>query len=418
MYKFAHMADCHLGAFREPVLRGLSLKAFQKALDKCLEEKVDFILISGDLFHANIPDMAVVNQAVTKMRELRDAGINIYVIYGSHDFSPNETSIVDILASAGLFQRIVKGNIVDDKLKLEFFIDQKTKAHLVGISGRTLGLEREYYEILDRKLLEKEKGFKIFAFHITLDELKPSSLAPMESMPLSYLPKGFDYYAGGHMHVKIEEKMPGYGIIRYPGTLFGYSFRDLEQNAKGEQAGFYIITFDDRVRDVQYIEIPICEYLFYEYDISNKNSIKANEEVIGKVKELSVDGKLVLIRVRGELSGGKTSDIKFNELRSILRQNGAIYANINRYALSSKEYKAIQVEGEDIHEVEEKLLEENIGAVKVSEPGLKGKNGVQLAVGLLRVLRRDKKSIEKKKDYNERVVREAIEKIGLTEAMK
>ena len=411
------MADCHLGAFRDPVLRSLSLEAFQKALDRCMGEKVDFVLISGDLFHANLPDMGVVNQAVVKMREVRDAGINIYVIYGSHDFSPNETSIVDILHSAGLFQKIVKGEIVGDKLKLEFFTDPKTKAKLVGISGRTLGLEREYYEILDRDALEEEEGFKIFAFHTTLDELKPASLAPMESMPLSFLPKGFDYYAGGHIHTRIEGAISGYSTVRYPGALFGYGFRDLEHNAIGEKTGFFIVSFDDRVRGIQFIEIPVCEYLFDEYDLTNKNAMEANEELVGNIREMSVNGKLVLIRVRGELSGGKTSDINFTQLRSILRQNGAIYANINRYALSLKEYTAIRVEGRDIHEVEENLLRENIRAVNVFEPKLRGDRGIHVAVNLLEALRHDKTTTEKKKEYDDRMVKQAIELLRLTEAL-
>lgn len=412
------MADCHLGAFRDPVLRSLSLDAFQKSMDKCLDEQVDFILIAGDLFHSNIPDMGVVNQAVMKIREVRDAGINIYVIYGSHDFSPNKTSIVDILASTGLFQEIVKGDVIDDKLRLEFFTDSKTKARLVGISGRALGLEREYYKILDREALEKESGFKIFVFHTALDELKPPSLAPMESMPLSYLPKGFNYYAGGHLHSRIEKKMPEYGTITYPGALFGYSFKDLEQNAKGGKTGFFIVAFDDKIRDIRFVETRVCQYRFFEYDVTNKNAVKANEELIEKIKGLSVDGKLVLIRVRGELSGGKTADINFNQLRSILRENGATYTNINRYALSSKEYQAIRVEGRDVYEVEEKLLRDNIGTVKVSEPGLKGEKGVLIAENLLEALRHDRKSTEKKKEYNDRVVSKAIEKLRLVEAMK
>lgn len=400
------------------MLRELSLNAFQKALDSCLKEHVDFIVVSGDLFHSNIPDMGVVNQAVMKMKEVRDKGINIYVIYGSHDFSPNETSIVDILSSAGLFQKIVKGEVSNDKLKLEFFTDPKTEAKLVGISGRTLGLEKEYYEILDREFLEKEKGFKIFAFHTALDELKPASLAQMESMPVSNLPKGFDYYAGGHVHVKMEKKLQGYGAIRYPGTLFGYNFRDLEQNAEGEKPGLFIVSFDDDVEDVRFVDAPVCEYLKFEYDVSNKNSTKANEELVDKVKKSSVKGKLVLLRVSGELSGGKTSDIDFTQLREILLHKGAIYANINRYALSSKEYSSIRVEGKDVHEVETKLLRENIGAIKVTEPMLKGENGISLAVDLLGVLRHDKKTTEEKKDYNERMMRESLETLDLTEAME
>jgi hypothetical protein len=418
MYKFAHIADCHLGAFRDPVLRELSLKAFQKALNLCIEEQVDFIIISGDLFNSNIPDMGIVNQAVITMKEIRDKGIYIYVIYGSHDFSPNETSIVDILSSAGLFQKIVKGEVADGKLKLKFFKDQKTEAKLVGISGRTLGLEKEYYEILDRESLEKEKGFKIFAFHTALDELKPAFLAQMESIPVSNLPKGFDYYAGGHVHVKMEKKLQGYGTIRYPGTLFGYSFRDLEQNADGEKQGFFIVSFNHMVKDVHFVETKVCEYLKFEYDVSNKNSTKAKEELVDKVKKLSVKGKLVLLKVSGELSGGKTSDIDFTQLKEILLQNGAIYANINRNALSSKEYSGIRVEGKDVHEIEINLLRENIGNVKVKEPKLKGEKGTNLAVNLLNVLIQDKKTTEERKDYVERMMVMSLKTLGLTEAME
>jgi len=150
MYKFAHISDCHLGAHRDPVLQKLESSAFEKAMTKCIDEKVDFIVVSGDLFHSNIPDMGVVNEAVKKMKEVRDEGIPIYLTYGSHDYSPNETSIVDILDSAGLFTKIVKGKVQNGKLKLEFTVDPKTKAKLVGMSGRTIGMEEKYFEILDR----------------------------------------------------------------------------------------------------------------------------------------------------------------------------------------------------------------------------------------------------------------------------
>ena len=238
MFKFAHLADCHIGANRGPVLEQLELRAFGKAMDVCMWERVDFVLISGDLFHANLPDMFVANEAVKKMKEVRDAGIPIYVIYGSHDYSPNGTSIIDILDSTGLVKKVVKGEDVDGKLRLEVFTDPKTGAKLVGISGRKAGLERNYFEMLDRESLEKEQGFKIFAFHSAISELKPEFLAQMESIPVSLLPKGFDYYASGHVHQRTESGFAGYARVVFPGALFGGYSRDLEDSAKGEKTGF------------------------------------------------------------------------------------------------------------------------------------------------------------------------------------
>lgn len=400
------------------MLRKLSLESFNKAMDICLRKKVDFILITGDLFHSNIPDMGVVNQAVMKMRELRENGINIYLIYGSHDFSPNQTSVVDILNSAGLYQKIVKGEIIDERLRLTSFKDEKTNTVLVGLSGRSLGLEREYYEILDRDHLENISGFKIFAFHTAFDELKPAQLARMDSIPVSYLPKGFDYYAGGHIHVRLERDIPGYGVIRYPGATFGYNFTDLERFAKGETPGFYIVSFEDEIKDVKFIKTDVCKYLFKEYDMSNKNSIQANEELYKKIRNLQVEEKLVLIRVKGELSGGKTADINISKMKNLLKQNGAIYPDINRRLLSSREYEGVKVQGRDISEVENRLLKENIGTVNITVPQLKGDDGVKTAIDLLEVLRNEIKSNEKKREYEDRIIKDALQTLKLKEMLE
>jgi DNA repair exonuclease SbcCD nuclease subunit len=418
MYKFAHLSDCHIGANREPVLESLELAAFSKALDICIQEKVDFILITGDLFHANIPDMRATNEAVKKMREVRDKGIPIYVIYGSHDYSPNQTSIIDILDSAGLIKKIVKGEVVEGKLRLEFFVDPKTKAKLVGLSARKMGMEKKYYEILDRKLLEREDGFKIFAFHSAISELKPEFLGEMEAIPLSYLPKGFDYYAGGHFHNYCETSLPDYKRIAYPGVLFAGYPRDFEQSTKGVKRGFLIVHFKDSVESVKFHEVSVCDYAYFEYDVTNKNSIQAKKDLLEKLSEIDVKGKLTVVKIKGELSSGRTSDINASEIRSLLIDKGAIYVAVNRYGLSSREYTAIKVMGEDISTIENRILKENIGTIKVSNEELKGEKGTKLATDLLKVFRQEQKMNESKKDYMERIQKMAIQILGLEKVFK
>lgn len=414
MFKFAHIADCHIGANRAPVLETLELAAFSKAMEICLQEKVDFVLISGDLFHANLPDMHVANEAVKKLRQVKDAGIPIYVIYGSHDYSPNDTSIIDILESTGLIKKIVKGEDVDGKLRLGVFTDPKTKAKLVGISGRKAGLEKNYYEILDREYLENQQGFKIFAFHSAISELKPEFLAQMESIPVSLLPKDFDYYASGHVHRRTESGFAGHERIVFPGALFaGYS-RDLEDSARGEKRGFYIVSFDDKVEDVRFVEVPVCEFEYFEYDVSDKNVLQAKKEMLEKLGKISAENKVVIVKIRGELSGGKTSEISSSEIRDLLKDNAALDVIINRYGLTSKDYAAIKVAGEDSSAIETRLLRENIGAVKVSVEELKDAKGAKLAEDMLKILRQGQKVNEAKKDYEEHVQKDAWDLLGLT----
>ena len=417
MFKFAHIADCHIGANRDPTLRDLELSAFRAAVDRCIEERVNFILITGDLFHVNVPDMGAANEAVKKLREAKEAGIEIYAIYGSHDYSPNETSMIDVLDSAGLIRKVTRGRMVEGKLRLEFITDPGTGAKLAGLSARKRGIERDFFELLDRETLAREKGFKVFAFHSALTELKPGYLARMESIPLSLLPRGFDYYAGGHIHQHLLAQMPGYGKIGYPGPLFAGYPRDLELSARGEKRGFYIVYFEERVKDIRFVEIPICQYVYVEYDANGKNSAEAQRELLERLAELDVEGKLVVLRIKGELSGGKTSDISSARIRSLLAEKGALYVSINRFALTSKEYVSIRVSGEDATTIENRLFRENIGAVKVSNSTLKGEAGVKLAMELLKVLRQPQKLNEAKKDYEGRILREAVEALQLREVL-
>ena len=87
--KFAHLADCHIGGWRDPKLRNIAAKAFDKAIDSCIEKNVDFILIAGDLFNTSLPSVDGLKTAVKKLKGLKDKNIPVYLIAGSHDFSPS-----------------------------------------------------------------------------------------------------------------------------------------------------------------------------------------------------------------------------------------------------------------------------------------------------------------------------------------
>jgi exonuclease SbcD len=408
-HQFAHIADVHLGANRHGKMAELEIGAFARAMDICIARHVDFIIIAGDLFHIGVPsDLNTVRQAVVKMREVAERGIPIYAIYGSHDYTPTSTSIIDVIESAGLLTKIVKPNVVDDTLKLECVEDERTGAKLVGISARRMGLEREYYDMLDRDDLERLDGFKIFAFHCGIDELKPEYLSRMDSIPISLFPKGFDYYAGGHVHQHSEHDLPGYDRIVFPGPLFAGYGRDFEFTAKGERRGFYIVSFDQTVTDVEFVETGLVESMYKEYDLTGLNSSQGQEVLAESFGNLDVDGKIVVLKVRGELYGGKTSDIDFAHLQNLLYERGAIDVHLGRRGLASADYAAIKVSGDDVTVIEERIFKENIGTVRTDIPELQGDSGVKLSLELLRVLKEDRSPAENKKDYEARMLKDAL----------
>lgn len=401
-YKFAHISDVHVGAFRQPALQKLVLDAFLKAMDVCIERGVDFVVIGGDLFDSNIPNMALANMAVRKMKEVRDLGIPIYLVYGSHDFSPTQTSIVDMLESAGLFRNVAKGVVVDGKFELEVYQDRKTGAKLCGISGRRLGIESEAFQSLDRELLEKVSGFKIFVFHGSVAELAPDVMKK-DSVPISNFPRGFAYYAGGHLHDRMLEERSGM-TVAYPGALFaGGDYQDIEKSARGMKRGFFIVTFEDKVREVEFIPVEVCSWRLVELNATGRTSLKVRDEVVELARRADVANRVVLFKVAGEMSVGKTSDIDFVEVRRIMREIGALEILLNYNKLTSKE-RVVQVAASDNpSQVEERIFRERIAATKFQQKRLQGEAGVKTSREVLRVLKEAKKEDEVKDDYEARL---------------
>jgi len=431
MYKFAHIADCHLGAQKYPELKELELRAFKEALDICMAEEVDFIIIAGDLFHSNLPDMGVVKEAVGKLSQVKEKGIPVYINYGSHDFSPNQTSIIDVITESGLMKKLFNARVVKDEqereqIQLIFTIDPKTGAKLTGISGRKMGIDDSYYEILDRKSLEAEDGFKIFVYHTSVKNILPEYLIQMGGMDIKRFPRNFDYYAGGHIHKRVcEDKLEGYGVVTYSGPLFGGYPRDLEISAKGEKRGFYIIEYEDHINscaDIKFHPLELAKYLYLEFNADHKNSTQMNEEIKKELERRKnqgeIEGRIIVLKVRGELSSGKTSDVNFQEVRKYLKEASALHVSINYHGLVSREYVEIRVKGETVEEIEENLLLENLENIDLPLEELKGTNGKELATRLLKILRQNQKTNEKKGEYNLRILNESLSVLGLEDIIE
>ena len=415
MPKFAHMSDIHIGAFRQPELKGLILNAFESAIDRCISERVAFIIISGDIFDSNIPDLASVRRATAKMKQAMDTGIRFYVIYGSHDFSPNYASIVDVLESAGLFVMVEKNPGLDGRVELEF-VQDPSGAKLCGISGKKLSLDREDYKLLEKAPLENALGFKIFVFHGAIEEMKPPSLEKMEAMSASFLPSGFTYYAGGHVHDHILKSLPGRQNIAFPGPLFATDYSELVPLAHGEQRGFYLVNFEGKeVTNVEFVPVDVCDISEIRYSAYGKSSGQVSEELMAIAHQAKVRGQVVLLTVEGELSSGKTSDIDFLAIRKQILASDPLIVLSNYSRLSSKALASPEVPSKPAHVTERELFQQQIAGVKSEEKKLRGEQGIELSLELLKVMKEDRNENENKGEYQLRMERGGLQVLGLKE---
>ncbi|MEL6327004.1 MAG: metallophosphoesterase, partial [Cyanobacteria bacterium J06626_23] len=94
MPKFLHLADIHLGFDRydSPERTKDFFFALQDALQRyAIDEKVDFVIIAGDLFEHRMIQPAILNQAQLCLQMLQQAAIPVLAIEGNHDNRPYGT---------------------------------------------------------------------------------------------------------------------------------------------------------------------------------------------------------------------------------------------------------------------------------------------------------------------------------------
>ena len=415
-FKFSHVADLHLGGWRRETLNEVGYETFKKIIDKSIEEKVDFFIISGDLYDVSNPQVEVVDLATKQLKRLKDNGISVFGIMGSHDFSPSNKSMIRPLISAEFFVNISKPQWDDsnDKypLKLDFFEEPNTEIKLAGMRARKRSLEIEDYQKLNRDYLEGEPGSKIFVLHTMLQELRPKEYKEMKAAGKSLLPKGFLYYAGGHIHKTIPEELRKEGkfVIKkdddlerkviYPGAIFPTNFRELEGDKYG---GFCIVSGDDNELEIEYIPIKIRDVVSITIDASNKTVQKVREIIDEKIKNVDFTDKIVTVRVEGYLKSGKSFEVKANEIVRKIRRKGAYEVLVNKSHLYSQEYDSVRVDtSESTEEIEKRLVHEH--AQKSNLKGISKEKMEEKIYALLEEIGREENPGEKKKNYKRKVL--------------
>ncbi|RMD57404.1 exonuclease SbcCD subunit D [Candidatus Woesearchaeota archaeon] len=389
--RFAHISDCHIGGWRDPRLRDANARSFKLAISKCIERRVDFVLISGDLFNTAVPAIDSLRMAVEQLRCLKDANIPVYIIAGSHDFSPSGKTMLDVLERAALVVCVAKGRELDDgRLRLEFTQDPKTGVKITGMVGKKGGLEAGYYSILSKENLEREPGKKIFLFHTALQELKPKGLEKMEAMPVSYLPRGFDYYAGGHVHIVKNQSIGPYSNIVYPGPVFPNNFRELEQL----KCGSFVIVEDG---NIEFVKLPVNEVVSIEVSAKDKTPLEVESEIRSHIGQHSLKDAIVTIRVKGCLIKGRPADINWNDLVHDCSSKGAYATLRNTSGLASREIELISLPGADVDHIEERLVQEHAPKFSFS------RDDVGLSKSLIQVLSAEKKEGERIGDFESRL---------------
>ncbi|MBS3054276.1 MAG: DNA repair exonuclease [Candidatus Aenigmarchaeota archaeon] len=392
--KFAHFSDVHLGSWSSsPELRNMAVAAFEKAVDISLSGKTDFIIISGDLFDTPMPAYDTLAASARILKKCRDAGVRVYVVPGSHDYSPSDKTFITVLENAGLLVNVAKPDENETSIRLRF-VEDASGAKITGIMGKAGALERDYFRRLERESLEKEGGYKIFVFHSAIEEFRPKHLKDMAAVPLGMLPRNFSYYAAGHVHVPSEE-----GGVIFPGVLFPTEVPEME-------------SYDSAIRIVENgkimrVPVKLFEVETVSVNAGGKSPSDVEKEIILSAQRLELHGRLLIVKASGVLDAGNPSDISFSAIKEAGMRKGAFSVRKNFTGLSSRDYgQDKDLPSLSIEAIEDKVAEEFC----VTKTFQKEK---EMARNIMYALNDEKQEGETIHSFEERVKENAKRVLGL-----
>ncbi len=345
MVKFAHLADCHLGSWRQEELQTLNFQSFQKVVERCIQEQVEFILISGDLFDSAYPPIEILKGSFSEFKKIHDAGIPVYLIAGSHDFSASGKTFLDVLEKAGFCKNVGKWETQEEgRIKLISHIHGDIAIY--GYPGRKSGME---VEDLKNIYIDEMHPFTILMLHTTIKEVLGSmQIEPVnkEKLPLA------NYYAMGHIHKRFEDHISNSRYV-YPGPTFPNNFQELSDLQCGS---FQMVETDGINIKTQNIQIPLKEVVTIELEVTN--GLTATQEIVSHIDKLALHDKIVLLKLKGTLIEGKTGDIRFNEIEDIIKKKEAYIFLRNISSIKPHELEGITSSVENFQEIEKRRSEE------------------------------------------------------------
>jgi DNA repair protein SbcD/Mre11 len=394
--RFAHIADSHLGGWRQPELQELNLDSFREAIKICIQESVDFILFTGDLFDTSFPPIEILKETFAEFKKIKDAGIKSYVIAGSHDYSVSGKTFLEVLEKAG-FCELAKfceledsGEIILKPLKHETF-------HIYGYPGKKSGLEIE--DLRRVKIKEPyESNFRILMIHTTISEIKEMENLPIDTISLSELPEA-DYYALGHIHINYQEELNGKPVV-YGGPTFPNNFKELKELKQG---CFYIVDVAGFTK-VTKKELKIKETLYLELEI--EDALTATQKILSELQTKELKDKIILLKLSGTIKKGKASDINFKEIQEYLEKQ-QVYSFLK--STSKLETAKTEVQIELQSKEKEKIEELLIKKYEVENPS----DLNSFILPLMEALDKDKQEGETSTTFERRLLGELDKTLGV-----
>ena len=301
--KFSHISDTHLGLIQY----GLEEReqdiydSFNQAIDISIQDKVDFVIFAGDIFHTPNPSGTAILQMANALKRLKENEIESFFVLGEHDISRvRSTPIPYVYHNLEFSKYVGRGEPVYYKDVMIVGFDKIRKNEMTGLEEKFLHVE---------SLADKHKGHKILVLHQGITEVNKFA----GEVNSTDLPKNFTYYAMGHLHDKFLKQYDHLkGPLAYPGSTEMTTSEGIKETEKG----FFKVDISDNEAKPEWIKLDTRPQISIKTEFENIDSTikELNEKISGLEKKPIIEIKIHGENLERDAIEGKIADLASKSL--------------------------------------------------------------------------------------------------------
>ncbi len=291
LFRFIHAADIHLDSplrgldetAPQATIREAPRRALENLVKLCLDERVDFLIIAGDLYDGDCNDYATAHFLNAQMRRL--GNIPAYIIRGNHDSASKLTNQLPLPENVRVF-----ASKTAETMELA--------RHRVAIHGQSFDTRAVADNLVRGFPAAKAGWYNLGMLHTSLtgNAIHPT-YAPCTVEDLQA--KDYHYWALGHIHTRqvVRDANP---TIVFPGNVQGRHAR--EPGAKGA----YLVAVDDAGNStLEFRELDVVRWAIVECQVKPDDDSDAimTQAANAACEEVDTnDGRFAVVRleIRGK----------------------------------------------------------------------------------------------------------------------
>ena len=259
-FTFLHAADIHLDSpllslvLPEPSqaerVRRACRDAFENLVNTAIDRKVAFVVLAGDLYDHDAPNMQVAVFLRNQLARLEKHDIRVIIVKGNHDADNRITSGLALPANTHVFSDHKPETVTYEHLPVRVAIHGQSFKPGPVTDNLAIGYPTPI-----------PNSFNIGVLHTSLagnadhDPYAPCKLEDLAT-------RGYDYWALGHIHKSAVLCQDPWVV--YPGNLQGRHAKET-----GPKGCVLVTVEDGRVHGVEAIDLAVVRWHAAEIDLAS-----------------------------------------------------------------------------------------------------------------------------------------------------